>query len=339
MTPIAFQPDPGRRHWIQTLAGPLEIVCVMGASLAAAMLIGPMISPGLGEALGLGGGPRDLLAGARALALQFGAQYGVLAALALVFALLRGRRSARAYAIATPASPVTRPLRYGIVLGLVISVIPSLVFILQEIAPIGADTPIWAALRTAPWDLDFWIFMAVGSFLVVPLIEELGWRSYVMGRLLEGFGPGAALMLTTLLFALLHVQYLRLDAAMLLTFFGLLIASIGLGFATLRAGTIWPAVIAHVMINLPLSTELHAVRIALALLALIVFRKAVAAELAGLVRLVFRLDTLWAIPVLAGIAGLVGWATVWPAGLPHIAAGLGGLALAGALVRRSAWKT
>lgn len=339
MTDIAYQPDPARRHWSQLISGPLEIVVVMGSSLAAATIIGPMITPGLGEALGFGESPRDLLAGARALAIQFGAQYGALAVLALIFAFLRGRRSPQSYAVSASNSQVAKPWRYGLMLGLIVSIVPSIVFILQDIAPIGTDTPIWAALRGVPWDAEFWIFMAVGSFVLVPLLEELGWRSYVMGRLLEGYGPGAALMATTLLFALLHVQYLRADAAMLVTFGGLLVASIGFGFATLRAGTIWPAIIAHVMINLPLTTELHAVRIVIALMALLAFRRPILRELHSLAKLVFRFDTLAVLPLLAAIGGLGLATTNWPDSLPYVSAALAGLALVGALVRRSAWKS
>lgn len=337
MTDLSFQPDPSRRNWRHALSAPLEIALVIGASLAAALWITPQISPGLADALGLTGSPRDLMAGARALTQQFGVQYGVLAGLALVFALLRGRRSAPAYALATPTPKITHPVRYGLLLGLLISIIPSTVFILQDIAPIGADTPIWAALRDAPWDLDFWIFMAVGSFALVPLLEELGWRSYVLGRFLEGAAPGAALVATTALFALLHVQYLQADAAMMATFIGLVVGSVGLGFATLRAGTIWPAVIAHIMINFPLTTEGHAIRIGLAVIALIVWRKPIGSELVGLVRVLWRTSTLLALPLVMAVAAPALAMMIWPSGLPVIAATLAGLALGGGLIRRSAW--
>ena len=55
------------------------------------------------------------------------------------------------------------------------------------------------------------------------------------GLFLEGAAPGAALVATTALFALLHVQYLQADAAMMATFIGLVVGSVGLGFRPARS--------------------------------------------------------------------------------------------------------
>ncbi len=330
-----YAPPPERRSPLLAASGLLEIAVLMGASLAAAMAAQRMWSPGLAETLGLmDGSAPDFVASSVAMAVQFAAQYGVLFGLVAIVGLIRGRRSARSYALVPPAPEAPNPLAHGLVLGLIISIIPALVFVLQDIAPIGRDTPIWAVLRGVEQDWTYWLFMAVGSFALVPLLEEGAWRGYVLGRLTEGFGPGAAVLMTTLLFSVLHVQYLQADAAMLLTFAGLIIASLAFGFAVLRTGSLVPAVIAHVIINFPLPTELNMVKIAAGVIALVVFRRAVGVELSFWGRMI---STLWVIPALAALGG-VGFAiAAAPNAALYIAGGAVIAFLALGFLKRSAW--
>jgi membrane protease YdiL (CAAX protease family) len=282
-------------------------------------------------------GRPDFLAASAAMAAQLAAQYGVLFVLVALVGWLRGRRNLQAYAMARPRQGSPNPLAHGIVLGLIVSIVPAFVFVLQDLAPIGEDTPFWAAMRRGEWDASFWLFMAISSLVVVPIVEEAAWRGYVLGRLGEGFAPGAAVLMTTLVFALFHVQYLRADAAMALTFAGLIVASLAFAFATLRTGSLAPAIIAHAVLNLPLPTEANVARIAAGLLALIVCRRAVIAELAFWGRSLWRLSTLAVLAGLAAIAGAGAIAIMIPNGGVIVGGGLLALFLALGFLRRSAW--
>ena len=334
-----FSPAPENRHWSHAITGVLEIGLVMGASIFAASQANALIQPGLAEALGLfDGSAPDFYAASLALGLQLSAQYAVLFALVALIGWMRGRRSLKSYALVRPKAGPGNPLTYGLVLGLLVSVVISIVFILQDIAPIGADTPIWAVTRDVPWDGGYWLFLAVGSFAFVPLIEEGAWRSYILGRLGEGFAPGAALLVTTALFSLMHYQYLRADAAMMLTLFGLIIATIGFGFATLRTGSLLPALIAHTVINFPLSTEFQFARIALAVLALIVWRKTIWAEIGVLFGLLAQRSSWLVLPALLAIGGIVAALMLLPQYAPYIGGALLALFLATGFLRRSAWR-
>jgi len=328
---------PQNRHWVHALTGVTEISLLIGLSLFAAIVVQQTVSPGMMEALGIGQdtGP-NFLAAARAMGLQIAGQYGVLVAGVALVGWPRGRRKLRDYAIAAPTNH-PRPLAYGVFLGLIASIPFSIIFILQDVAPIGADTPFWAVQREAEWDWTFWLFMGVGSYAAIPLVEEFAWRGYVQGRLMEGFAPGAAILLSTLIFALLHVQYLQADMALQLTFAGLIVTSLCFGVSTWRTGSLVPAIIAHAIVNTPSSTPFLFAKVAIAVALIVIFRKAVWRELTVWAGLFLRWSTLAALPALAVIAGVAVLAVTRMDLAPWIGAGLALLVLAFGFLKRSGY--
>lgn len=339
MTECAFTPPKDQRHWLHAISGMLETTLVVIVSIVAAVMVQRAWTPSLAEALGLAGGAtQDFVAASAAIGVQFAAQYGAMAALIVVLGVVRGRNRLRHYGIAAPQGGWPNAIGSGVIAGLLVGVIPALVFILQDVAPIGEDTPIWAALRNARWDWTYWLFMAVGSFAVPPIIEELAWRGYVLGRLGEGFAPGAALVMTTLVFSALHFQYLRPDAAMALTLVGLVLASLAFGFLTLRSGSLAPAIIAHAIINFPLPTEGNIAKIALAFIALFAFRHSIAAEAKAWLRIIWRASTLAVAPAVMLIAAAAVAAMQIPNGLYWIGGGAILLLAILLMLKRSAWR-
>lgn len=335
---IEFQPESRRFRLLSALSGGLEVVIVIGASTAAVLLAQQMITPSLGEALGLSGGEQNLLAGSWTLLRMFAMQYGVLFVLALMFGLLRGRRSARSYALGKGKLSTAGIFKWGVALGLIAGAPATLVLFLQDVAPIGADTPVWAALREAPRNFDFWLFAFVGSFGLVPLVEELTWRSYAIGRLTETLAPGAAILFTAVPFALLHVQYASTDPAMIATSASVMIASLAFAFATIRTGTVWPAVIGHAIINFPADAWLGAVQLVLGLAVLVFFFKPISRELGKWAGVFFRWSTLQALAILAPVLGLAVLLMIFQAYAIWIGIGVLVIALGLGLAWRSAWR-
>jgi membrane protease YdiL (CAAX protease family) len=335
---IAFQPANRRFRFLPALSGGMEVAALLGASTAAAILAQQLITPSLGQALGLAGGEQDLLAGSWTLVRMFALQYGALLVLAVIFGLMRGRRSARSYALGKGTLSAAGIVKWGIGLGLLAGAPGTLILFLQDIAPIGQDTPIWAALRETPRDMSFWTFMFVGSFGLVPLVEELTWRGYAIGRLTETLAPGAAILFTAVPFALLHVQYASTDPAMIATSVSVMIASFAFAFATVRTGTVWPAVIGHAITNFPADAWLGAVQLALALIVLVVFIKPIGRELRRWAGLFFRWSTLMALAVLAPIVAVAALALVFQSYAMWIAGGFLLVTLVLGGVFRSAWR-
>jgi len=338
---LAYRPPNAHRAILNAISGPAEIVLVLGASLAAGVAVAGMVTPSLTDAVGLtGDGPVDFLAATKAMGAQLLVQYGVLAALALVFGLVRGRRSIESYALGAPdRSAHAHPWLYGLLVGLVGGLVPTAVIILQDIAPIGQDTPFWPVMREAELTWRFYLFMAVGSFVLIPIVEEAAWRGYVLGRLLEGYAPGAALVLSTLGFAGLHLQYLVADAALLITFAGLLVSSVLFGLCALRTGSIWPAVLAHAILNLPPPTEFLIAKCALGVILLVVFARPILGELKVLARLIFRWSTLAALAALMAIFAAIAGALLVENGALYAAGAALLLAVGLGVMRGSPWSS
>ena len=298
-TLVSYAPPKRGRPLVGGVAAALEVAAVVGASVGAAMYAQKVIRPGLAETLGFGGGPQDLLAASWALLQQFGLQYGVLLLLVVATGVARRRTRPAAYAIGRGSLSWGGILCQGVMMGLVPGLPATALLLLQAYAPIGADTPMWAALREAPKDLSFWIFLAVGSFALVPLLEELTWRGYVLGRLTETLPAGAAVLAAAAPFALLHTQYASADPAMILAQVSVMVLSLAGAFVTLRTGTLWPAVIGHVIVNFPIELGIGWARLVLGLLAVIVFARPLLAEVSRWAAILLRRDTLQALPPLA----------------------------------------
>ena len=72
--------------------------------------------------------------------------------------------------------------------------------------------------------------------------EELLFRGYIQTRLENRWGSPMAILITALLFGLLHMDLLHSPSAAIMGVF--------LGYLTARAGSVWPAIVAHVGNNI-----------------------------------------------------------------------------------------
>lgn len=96
------------------------------------------------------------------------------------------------------------------------------------------------AFAPANWTLIY-IFLAV---IMAPIVEEVTFRGVAFGTLIaRGLSPAAAIMLSSVAFALIHMQYS--PVAMFVVFIS------GIGFAILRllSGTVVVPIIAHSAAN------------------------------------------------------------------------------------------
>lgn len=176
----------------------------------------------------------------------------------------------------------------------------------------------------------------VGSFLFVPLCEELFTRGYLLGRVREAFSAGGSLIAMAVFFSFAHGQYRHVDPLSLGSELGLLLWSMALGYAVYRTESLLPAFVAHVMINVPIVLSVRWAALAISLLALVIGRRAVASWIRGFLRTFRAVD--WAATTLAVAAIVLLLTTIrltsW---MPFVWLGVLGLVSAVGLFGPSPW--
>jgi membrane protease YdiL (CAAX protease family) len=302
---IRFAPPDRRPCWLLGLTGVAEVLVLTGMSMLIARFAEPFIPYHQSNLLGLVNGTTpDYVQASFGLGLRLGVQYGSLIVLILIVGVFRSRTTLASYALA-PKTPLLKLARYGVLLGFVTAIIPSLVSALQEFAPIGRDTGWWFLVRTSDWDWGFWLFSAVSCIIAIPVLNEFIMRGYILGRLSEGFSPGTAILITTVLSLPIYIHLLSYDAAYATMFIALLAANIAAGCSVVRTGSIIPAIIAHAIVALPLPGEAQVLRIMSGFAALSIFAPSIIDELRRWAQLFGRRARHNALLVTAGLVTLV----------------------------------
>ena len=115
-----------------------------------------------------------------------------------------------------------------------------------------------AAWRQAFFDMswrrwEFWLFSSVMSWALIPFLEELFYRGYCLRRLAEDWGDGPAIIGSACLFTFAHTQYLVPNAYSAGMMVSLLAFAIGFGTAFAWTRSLVPSMVAHAIINIPMT--------------------------------------------------------------------------------------
>jgi hypothetical protein len=139
-----------------------------------------------------------------------------------------------------------RPLALGAVLGALAIGLPSLLLV-------GAQQ-----LRVLPSVPGSWAGAAAGLLVKLApaaMVEEMIFRGYPFLVLREGAGPFTALVVTSLLFGLAHLQN---PGVTVVSISMVVLAGFFLGGVLLVTGSLWAAFAAHLAWNWTLSAAVHA---------------------------------------------------------------------------------
>jgi membrane protease YdiL (CAAX protease family) len=316
------------------------VILITAGSLGARALAGGLGLPTRASrdaALFAGGGPDwTMAAGAEASWLIL--RFGITLAAAYLISLWVGGPSRRLAGLALGGRSLAGLVGFGLVMGLLINAPVLAIDLAQRAFGLGANTPLWDLMQSHPWTPAFWLYMAVGSFGLVPVVEELFFHSYTLGRYRMHFTPGAAILAGSALFWVSHGQYLKLDPFLLvhsaLTFAGAAI----MAWSLIRTGSIIPALVAHVTFNIPLPPVLMAASLAAGLVLMAVFWRPIRESAIDLGR-TLAATREWAF--LAGtVVVLLGGATLiraYRTAIPYLLAICLMAAIAG-LIRRSPFR-
>jgi len=254
-------------------------------------------------------------------------RYAVVLGLAFLVGWWHRRRSVAAYGVTTAGSPLRTLLGIGVLLFAVGGLLPRLLVVLKDYLPLGRGPQHWELLQD-PGSVGFWLYMAVSSYGLVPILEELFARGYVQTRLAEDFGPPAAILMTALFFALSHTQYFIasvLGVGMLTAiFFGAILT----GYVRHRTGSLLPGIVAHALGNVPVRGLGQPVMLALLLVLIVLWRHVMARHAAELTRDVLVSEAIK--PIIAATVVLMvvlSQVMMAPALLPYTAAAALALAL------------
>jgi membrane protease YdiL (CAAX protease family) len=196
----------------------------------------------------------DLLLATRQLLLIMALQYGSCFLLIIPLNWWYRRRGVKAYGL-TRAGHSWRWLFCAGLITAALSECPVLIHTLVDsIHPLGAMAPWRQAFFDMSWhSWQFWLFAGVFSYAVVPVAEELLFRGYYQRRLAEDWGDAPAIIGSSCLFVFAHRQYLTLDAYNITMVVSLFCLALGLGTAFAYTRSLIPSMIAHAIINIPMT--------------------------------------------------------------------------------------
>ena len=244
----------GRGPWLARLAAICEFVGV----LLAAIVIQRALVRALGvtpwkatQAAMLDSGEIDFLVLSKLAAIDQLLKYGVLLGLAFAIGWWHRRRGLKSYGVTLARRSWGELVGIGVGLWGVSMALPGLLQALNDHLPwIGRGPDHWA-LFPSSWSAEFLLYMAVSSFLLVPIVEELAVRGYMLNRLREDYGDAGALTLSAVFFALAHTQYFKAEILSVGMLLSIVVGSLAAGYVLIRTGSLVPCIVAHALLNLP----------------------------------------------------------------------------------------
>ena len=271
--------------WRERFAALLEIVGVF--------ITGAMLARLVAQALGVPAvSIRDVEPGASIDYLSLAAQtasnlllrYGTILSLAFLIGWWYRRRTLASYGVSTGTLSVRDVLATAIVLFAVGGLLPRILLLAKGHVDLGREPRHWEVLSST-YSVEFWVYMAVGSFGLVPVVEELFFRGYVQTRLSEAFGGPAAIAMTAVLFTLAHRQYFIFSTIGFGMLLSLLTASLLAGYVRYRFGSLLPGMVGHAIGNIPFRGSAHVVVLLAIILVIFAARHVILAHLRELITL------------------------------------------------------
>ena len=201
-------------------------------------------------------------------------RYGIVLLLASAVGWWYRRRPLAAYGLTLAGKPLAWHASAAILLFATAGLPAKLLIFLSHHFDLGPGPRHWR-LHEGTWTWQFWTYMAVSSFLLVPIVEELFARGYIQTRLSEDFGVAGAIWITAFIFSVSHTQYFIASPLAIGVLMSLLIASVVAGYVRYRAASLLPGMLGHAIGNIPTEGIVEAVVIVMMLFIAVTYRATV----------------------------------------------------------------
>jgi len=202
----------------------------------------------------------QLLVASRQLFLALTLIYVSFFLLILAIDWLRRRRGAAVYGLTRAGLSARSLILAGLATACLVEWPVLIHTIVDAIHPLGAMAPWRQAYFDMSWHRwQFWLFAGILSYAVIPVVEELLFRGYYQRRLAEDWGDGPAIIGVACLFTLSHRQYLMANLYNVTMIASLLCLALGLGLVFAWTRSLFPSMIAHSVINFPMTPRWQAV--------------------------------------------------------------------------------
>jgi len=187
----------------------------------------------------------------------------------------RRKRRFADYGLTRASNKIGYLFSIGLVLFCFSALPLKLLLFANKYLPLGAGSDLWIIFNMK-WNFQFWVFSAVGSYLLVPVVEEIFYRGYFQKRLEEGFGGLPAVIMTSCFFVLNHAVYHKLTVLSIGTIISLFIFSVAIGYIYYRTRSLYVPIFAHALINIPTKGTVDLIILLLMVAVIIFFTKKIA---------------------------------------------------------------
>lgn len=133
----------------------------------------------------------------------------------------------------------------GILLFVAIIIFGVVVSAISTATNVPLPTNVQNVLAAAP------LYFLVFTVAIAPINEEIFFRGFLVSKLGRMFGIAFGIVLSALIFAVLHLSYLSVSEFVAALFFGLIA-----GYAFAKTKSLYPSIAGHILVNLVTITSL-----------------------------------------------------------------------------------
>ena len=263
------------RRCLSAMAALAEVLVVLaGGALLAGVVRRAVDMPTYKNVLGEGPTETypDFLWLSGITAVELILKFGIMLVLAFTLGWILRRWTPKSYGLTLAGHRLGELLVTGWVLFAVTGLPVKALLYLNQYLSVGEGAAHWW-IFDLDWTWSFWLFMAVSSFVIPPVCEEIIIRGYMQSRLVQALGPRVGIVLIALIFAAAHGQYHRLDPISMAMLASLVFSSVCLGYTFYRTQSLVPCIVAHALGNIPIATRYESVLMVAMAATIIIARK------------------------------------------------------------------